>query len=152
MATKKYVSLERLTEYDALIKAEIAEGDESVKAYVDTSISNITNGTIAVKDAEHADTADNATSAETANEATHAISADSAIKATQDGNSNVITETYETKTDASAKLDEAKEYTDTAISSITTITNDEIDEICSFVTEGSLLQTDVDELMAQLED
>ena len=55
MAIKKYLSLERLTEYDELIKAEIAEGDSGVKSYVDTevakkantshthSISNVTN-------------------------------------------------------------------------------------------------------------
>lgn len=38
MATKKYVSLDRLTEYDKLIKAEIAEGDDSVKSYVNTEL------------------------------------------------------------------------------------------------------------------
>lgn len=38
------------------------------------------------------------------------------------------------------------------MSSIEAITLDEIDEICGFVTEGALLETDVDELMAQLED
>lgn len=36
MATKKYLSLERLEEYDSLIKSKIDEGDESVKSYVDT--------------------------------------------------------------------------------------------------------------------
>ena len=39
MATKKYLSLERLGEYDALIKAEIASGDSSTlasaKSYAD---------------------------------------------------------------------------------------------------------------------
>lgn len=34
MATKKYISFERLTEYDSLIKAEIAEGDAGVKSYI----------------------------------------------------------------------------------------------------------------------
>lgn len=43
MATKKYLSLERLTEYDALIKAEIAEGDASVKSYVDTEVAKKAN-------------------------------------------------------------------------------------------------------------
>ena len=46
--------------------------------------------------------------AETAN---FASSASSATKATKDGDSNTITSTYETKTDASAKLNAAKEYT-----------------------------------------
>ena len=36
MATKKYLSLERLEEYDSLIKSKIDEGDKSVKSYVDT--------------------------------------------------------------------------------------------------------------------
>lgn len=172
---KKYLSLERLTEYDELIKLKIDTGDastlDSAKSYADglvggksdighnhddryyteteidtklltvnTSISNITSGTTVVKEAEHATSADSATSA------------DNAIKATKDASGNAITETYETKTDAVTKLEEAKTYTDTAISSITTITFDEIDEICGAVTEGSLLETDVDELMAQLED
>ena len=42
MATKKYLSLEKLTEYDGLIKSEIAKGDESAlssaKSYVDEAI------------------------------------------------------------------------------------------------------------------
>ena len=135
MATKKYLSLERLTDYDELIKTEIAEGDASVKSYVDTevakkantshthddryyqksevdtklsavntSITNITSGTVVVKEAEHATSADSASTATTANSAT---------KATQDGNGKVISSTYETKSDASAKLTEAKTYTDT---------------------------------------
>ena len=94
MATKKYLSLDRLTEYDTLIKQEIAEGDASTlasaKSYADGlvsgghnhddtyyteteidsklsaingSITNITNGTVVVKEATHATNADNATSA-----------------------------------------------------------------------------------------
>lgn len=39
-----------------------------------------------------------------------------AAKATADASGNTITSTYETKSDASAKLDEAKEYTDTVAS------------------------------------
>lgn len=38
MATKKYLSLERLTEYDDLIKGKINEGDENVKSYVDIEL------------------------------------------------------------------------------------------------------------------
>lgn len=107
---------------------------------INTSIEDIKNGDIVVKESEHAtsaDTATNAVNAQTANEATHATSADSATnanhatssdtatsatsatsatKATQDGNGKVISSTYETKTDASAKLSEAKQYTDTAVS------------------------------------
>ena len=77
---------------------------------VNTSISNITSGTVTVAkadEANHATTADSATSATTATSAT---------KATQDGNGKVISSTYETKSDASAKLTEAKTYTDTVAS------------------------------------
>ena len=48
-------------------------------------------------------------------EADHAVSADSATKATQDGNGKVISDTYETKADAQAKLETAKSYTDAEI-------------------------------------
>lgn len=73
---------------------------------INTSISNITNGTTKVAKATSADSASSATSADTA------------TKATQDASGNVITSTYETKTDASAKLTEAKSYTDTSISNM----------------------------------
>lgn len=95
---------------------------------INTSIEDIKNGDIVVKESEHATSADtatnatNAVNAQTANEATHAASANtatsatSATKATQDGNGKVISSTYETKTDASAKLSEAKQYADTTVS------------------------------------
>lgn len=112
------------------------EIDQKLSA-VNTSIDNIKSGEIVVKEAEHAGSADSATTANSANHATtagsadnatHAESADSATnanhattadsatsatKATQDASGNVITSTYETKTDATAKLNEAKSYTDT---------------------------------------
>lgn len=123
MAIKKYLSLDRLTEYDALIKQEIADAvsDKASSSHnhdsryyteteidnkiatVNTSISNITNGTTKVAQSTHADSADSATTATTASSAT---------KATQDGNGKVISSTYETKTDASSKLSEAKAYAD----------------------------------------
>lgn len=47
MATKKYLSLERLTEYDELIKGEIANGDASTltsaKSYTDSAVSGKAN-------------------------------------------------------------------------------------------------------------
>lgn len=43
MAIKKYLSLDRLTEYDELIKAEITEGDAAVKSYVDTEVAKKAN-------------------------------------------------------------------------------------------------------------
>ena len=89
---------------------------------VNTSIDNIKSGEIVVKESEHAGSADSAT---TANSANHATSADSATKATQDASGNVITTTYETKTDATAKLTEAKNYADSAASSAAnTVKND----------------------------
>lgn len=140
MATKKYLSLDRLTEYDELLKSKISADDaatlKSAKEYADglvtgghnhddsyyteseidaklsevnTSITNITNGEIVVKEAEHAGSADEATHATSSDSAT---TAETATKATQDASGNVITETYETKEDATAKYDELKAYTD----------------------------------------
>lgn len=115
MATKKYLSLTGLTEYDALIKGEITEGDEatltSANSYTDTevakkadsghthdgryyteseidsklstintSIANITSGTVVVKEAEHATSADTAGHATTAGSATSAETATTASK------------------------------------------------------------------------
>ena len=85
------------------------EIDSKISA-INTSIGNITGGTTVVKEAEHADSADEATHATSADTAT---TAGSATKATQDGNGKNIASTYETKTDASSKLSEAKSYTDT---------------------------------------
>lgn len=120
--SKKFLSLERLQEYDALLKGLIdvkADGDHNhddmyyteseidVKiSEINTSIANITSGSVVVPKAEEAN---HATSADTA---TSATSAESATKATQDASGNVIDATYETKVDAAAKLDEAKEYAD----------------------------------------
>ena len=56
-----------------------------------------------------------ASKADTAINANHATSADSATKATQDGNGKIIADTYETKSDATAKLNTAKGYTDSEI-------------------------------------
>lgn len=67
MATKKYLSLERLTEYDELIKAEISKGDSSTlasaKSHTSTEIAKITNGTTVVSEANHAVSADSASTA-----------------------------------------------------------------------------------------
>lgn len=72
-------------------------------------VSDLTNGSFVVKNAEHAGTTD------------FAVNAENATKATQDASGNIITGTYETKTDASAKLEEAKSYADSAA---TTVKND----------------------------
>lgn len=185
MATKKYLSLERLTEYDELIKAEIAEGDDSTlssaKSYTDTevakkansshthddryyteteidsklstintSITNITSGTIVVKEAEHATNADEATHATSADSATTATSA---TKATQDGNGKVISSTYETKTDASVKLTEAKSYADSvATTAATKVKNDLLNGAGTAYDTlkelGDLIDTNVDAIEA----
>lgn len=97
---------------------------------VDELLLDLKDGNTVVAKAEeatHATNADKATNAEHSDEATHAINADNAInaenatKATQDASGNVITDTYETKEDATAKLAEAKEYANTAA---TTVKND----------------------------
>lgn len=82
---------------------------------INTSIGDFVDGSSVIAEATHASSADAAThasSADTATKADSATAADSATKAAQDGSGNVITDTYETKTDASAKLTSAKEYTD----------------------------------------
>lgn len=96
------------------------EIDQKLSA-VNTNITNITSGSTPVKEAEHAtsaDTATNATNANHASSADTATTATSATKATQDGNGKVIANTYETKADAQAKLDEAKSYADTAAAKV----------------------------------
>lgn len=117
--------------------------------YTDEQLATITTGDVIVKESEHsssADTAtnatnaenavnaDNATNAENAKEAEHANTADSATKATQDGNGNVITDIYETKSDASAKLEEAKSYTDTAITNLVNSAPETLDTIGELAT------------------
>ena len=69
---------------------------DSKLSTINSSITNITNGTTTV------------------------AKATSATKATQDGNGKTISSTYETKTDASNKLTEAKSYADTKTSAVQT--------------------------------
>ena len=86
-----------------------------LKAYTDSEVAKVTSGTIIIKESEHAKSA---TEADTSKNAEHAVDADSATKATQDASGNVITSTYETKADASAKLDAAKSYADSAAANV----------------------------------
>jgi hypothetical protein len=82
---------------------------------INATIEEIVDGSSVIAEATHAasaDSATHATSADNATKADSATSADSATKATKDSNNNIITDTYETKTDASAKLTAAKAYTD----------------------------------------
>ena len=88
MENKKYLSLERLTEYDALIKSEMAGKDaatlSSAKSYTNEQIATLTGGNTTVAKATHATKADSATEAThatNADSATHATSADTATKA-----------------------------------------------------------------------
>lgn len=78
---------------------------------------NITKANIGLGNVDN--TAD---SAKTVKHAATADSATSATKAAQDASGNVITSTYETKTDASSKLAEAKSYTDTKTSGLASTT------------------------------
>lgn len=100
-----------------------------------TSADNATNANHAATatNAENADKADYATEAGNANYAASAGNANtaaSATKATQDGNGKVISDTYETKTDASSKLDTAKAYTDKKIAAL-----DEIVDLKADITD-----------------
>lgn len=61
---KTYLSLERLAQYDALLKSKIAEADakvlEDANKYTDDEIAKITAGTTVVPEADHAVAADSA--------------------------------------------------------------------------------------------
>lgn len=128
---KKYMSLQRLQEYDALIKQEIdskapishnhddryyteTEIDNKISA-VNASIGNITSGSTVVKEAEHATNSGYATNSGHATSADSATTAVTATSATKDSAGNTISTYYETKTDATAKLNTAKSYTDTEV-------------------------------------
>lgn len=101
--------------------------------------------------AESADSATNANHATTADSANHATTADSATsatKATQDASGNVITSTYETKTDASAKLDEAKEYTNTKTANL--ISTSAVDTKISTHNTSTTAHSDIRDLISGL--
>lgn len=95
MATKKYLTYDGLTEYDGLIKGVIADGDASVKSYVDTEVAKKANSSHTHDDRYYTETEidtkissintsiGNITSGTTpVKEAEHADSADNATSAT----------------------------------------------------------------------
>lgn len=92
--------------------------DEADHATTADTATNANHAAIADKatQADSATKADSATNADYATSAGSADTAKSATKATQDGSGNVITSTYETKSDATSKLNTAKAYTDSEIS------------------------------------
>lgn len=147
MSDKKYLSLNGLEQYDALIKAKIAEGDSNsinssklyTESYISSEINKLIDGTTIVA------------------EAIFATNASSAIKATKDGNENEISSTYETKTDASVKLTEAKNYTNTvadnkiaAHNTNTTTHNDIRNLISGLTTRLNTLANSDDETLDQM--
>lgn len=91
----------------------------------------------------------------------YAATADSATKATQDADGNVIASTYETKTDATAKLDEAKGYADSAISThntsteahsdIRTLVSDLSTKVNSFLDVDDTTSDQLSEVLAMIE-
>lgn len=99
---KKYLSLEGLAEYDALIKAEIDASAEAVK-------NDLLNGAGTAYDTlkELGDLIDDN------QDAIEALEIVATNKADKEHNHDDV---YETKANAQAKLDEAKAYTDTAVS------------------------------------
>ena len=141
MAEKKYLDLAGLGQFLDKLKASMASGTVTVKnaehatsadsATSAISATNATNATNAV----NADKADYATEAVNASYAISAGSATSATKATNDGSGQNIVDTYETKVDATAKLDTAKSYTDDAIEALpdTYYTETEIDSKISTI-------------------
>ena len=147
MATK-FITLERMQQYNELLQQKIADG----VVVVDTELSETSENPVQNKviNAELDAIADGMSALETAidgkADAIHshddlyyteneidakfaeltdgsktvskAETAESATKATQDASGNVITNTYETKADATAKLSEAKGYADSAASAV----------------------------------
>lgn len=109
----KYLGEEGLQKLIDLTKAYDAASLTLSQEYTNTEIAKIKSGDVVVKEAEKADYAVSAGTASNADHADEAGSAAFATKATQDASGNIITETYELKTDAIAKLEEAKEYADT---------------------------------------
>lgn len=126
---------------ESKLTSEVAQVEADIREYTDSQITKITDGTTIVA---------KATQAENATTATSAVSATTAEQATKDASGNVISDTYETKSDATAKLTDAKKYTEDIaatkadkdhnhdevyckivdIENMVLITVDEIDEIC----------------------
>lgn len=106
---------------------------------INTSISNIVDGTTIVSKATNA------------SEATHATSSDTATKAFQDGSENVIVDTYETKNDATTKINDLKSYFDTTLAGAETVINDALSNKADSVHNHDGLyytENEVDELIA----
>ena len=86
---------------------------------------SLLNGNTTVAKSTHAISADSATTA---------VTAETSTKTTQDASGNVITETYETKTNASAKLSEAKSYADTQIAALVNAAPETLDTLGELAT------------------
>ena len=132
MSTKKYVSLSKLSTFLDNLKNTFALKNHTHtvdSALSDTSENPVQNKVInaefdAIAEGMNAlelaidGLADGTTPVSKSESATNAETAETANKATQDASGNIITETYETKTDSTAKLTEAKGYTDQEIAKI----------------------------------
>lgn len=118
--TKTDGSTDTITTQDTNTDTKVtATKANTTKAYITGTTSASTNtGTLVFDTGVYLDTTSGTLTATSFNgKATSAASADratSATKATQDASGNVITSTYETKSDASSKLSEAKTYADNA--------------------------------------
>lgn len=115
------------------VNAENANHAASADTATNANHASTADSATTATNAENADKADYATEAGNANYAASAGNANtaaSATKATQDGNGKVISDTYETKADASSKLDTAKAYTDKEIAAL-----DEIVDLKADITD-----------------
>lgn len=141
MAVKKYVSLEKLDLYDEKIKKVITDGDAaalaSAKEFATSLGTNYDAAGSAKTVQENLDTEVARAKAEEARiaglvataqgevDALETVVDGKADKTALEGFQNTVSSTYETKTDASAKLDEAKAYTDTEVKKV----QDEVDAL-----------------------
>lgn len=107
MAIKKYLSLDKLTEYDALIKTEIDKRIDASKITIDSELSSTSTNPVQNK---------------VLNDEFEAVSeAMSKLETSIDGKSDSThnhDDVYETKTDSATKLEEAKSYADSAATAL----------------------------------
>ncbi len=118
MAVKKYVSLSKLTEYHNLISDVINSGDGEAREYADSKLSLKADVEHSHNDKYYTESEIDAKLSTINTNVSNIVDGTTIIsKASKDGNGNVIASTYETKTDANAKLVSAKDYADSVVAS-----------------------------------
>lgn len=152
MATKKYVSLEKLDLYDDKIKKVISDSDATVlasaKSYADglatnydaagsaSTVQGNLDTEIARAKAEESRIAGLVATAQSEVDALELVVDTKADKTALEGFQTTVASTYETKEDAGSKLTEAKTYTDTEVKKVQDAV-DAVEVLVGEVPEGS---------------